>query len=459
MRSDATPDLAIRSLSGEFVDPVAESAFRERAFSDDAAFTRRAIVVVTALFVGFVISDYFVADLTAAFSRSVVLRLLVLGAGIWAVRRVRAARRPGDLELVSVTFAAVVVSAVALLDALIHLGPGAASLDAFLLVSELLVMVGVYLVLVGRFATKVAIGWGAAALYMILHVVAGDADIVQLVNIALFEVLANVLGMMVASQSHRYRRTAFAELLRQQRLNEQLREEVARAETLEGEKNRFFSILAHDLRSPLSTLIEATGVLSEDAAELRPEEIAAHAHAAHSQGRRVLALLENLLEWGRLQLQQSKTEPIPQPLRNAVRRSLELVEPTAREKDVQILDETPDVTVVADAAMLGTILRNLLGNAVKFTPSGGKVKISAQPAGARVEVMVSDTGVGIPAGRLPELFRLDGIASTFGTTGETGAGLGLYLCRELIEKQGGTISVESEPGRGSTFRFTLPAPS
>jgi anti-sigma regulatory factor (Ser/Thr protein kinase) len=152
-----------------------------------------------------------------------------------------------------------------------------------------------------------------------------------------------------------------------------------------------------------------------------------------------------------------KYTPEDIPLAATVGHIVPLFASHAEQKQITLHQSIPDtLTVYADPNMLNTVIRNLVANALKFTEVGGSIEIAAQQKAQYVEISVTDTGVGIPEEHLPDLFRIDVKVSTPGTAGERGTGLGLPLCRDLIEKNGGTIEVESEPGKGTTFRFTLP---
>ncbi len=150
-------------------------------------------------------------------------------------------------------------------------------------------------------------------------------------------------------------------------------------------------------------------------------------------------------------------EPAPMNLKEIIDTNLELFTPAAQEKAIRLTTKRKHLlNVFADVRMVDTVVRNLVNNAIKFTPEKGQITISARENGKWAEVEVTDTGVGISADKAALLFRLDEKTSTVGTGGETGTGLGLILCKELVEKQGGEIYVESAEGEGSAFRFTLP---
>lgn len=227
--------------------------------------------------------------------------------------------------------------------------------------------------------------------------------------------------------------------------------------TLNAEKDRFFSIIAHDLRSPFNGFLGFTRMLVEDLPSLSLPEIQRIAFSLKSSAGNILGLLENLLEWSRMQRNLTGFHAESFQLNPKIKESIELVLDSAREKDIAINSHIPlDLEIVADIHMIETVIRNLLFNAVKFTPKGGKVNIAAVVSDRSVEISIRDTGIGMDKGLLDKLFRIDGETSRKGTEGEPSSGLGLIICKDFIEKHGGTIWVESKPGKGSAFHFTLP---
>ncbi len=222
-------------------------------------------------------------------------------------------------------------------------------------------------------------------------------------------------------------------------------------------KDTFFSILAHDLKSPFNSIVGFVHLLRKQAENLSKEEIKEFAELMFKSVSTTYKLLENLLAWARLQTGSLALNLSTISLDTIVHNNLKLLQETASQKGVQLATESNlAVKVTADENMLDTILRNLLSNAIKFTKSGGKVVVYITKYAYHVEVAVKDTGVGISSDRLAKLFLLTEKQSTEGTASEQGTGLGLVLCKEFVEKQGGTLTVESQEGVGSTFRFTLP---
>ena len=168
-------------------------------------------------------------------------------------------------------------------------------------------------------------------------------------------------------------------------------------------------------------------------------------------------VLDNLLDWSRSQTGEIPFEPQLLELEALVAEGLEVLAMSAEQKGITLAAEVEAPAVMADRLMLETVLRNLLNNALKFTPRGGRVTVTARQVTSGVELAVSDTGIGMTREQAERLFRFDGSAVSEGTEGEHGTGLGLLICREFVNRHGGVLNIESEAGRGSIFRFMLPA--
>lgn len=227
-----------------------------------------------------------------------------------------------------------------------------------------------------------------------------------------------------------------------------------------GVKDRFFSIISHDLISPFSSLLLGTEMMSKASGNYTKDQLVEMAGMVHERGQGVFSLLRNLLEWARLQISGASFEPRSIRLSETVKPSLDVLRPVADEKGVRIVNSIDQETAYADPNMVDTVIRNLISNAIKFTPSDGEVQISARTLDDTIQLTIRDTGVGIASDRIATIFDLDHMTSTAGTGGEQGTGLGLPLSKEMILLNGGTISIESVEGEGSSFHITLPtAPS
>jgi len=228
-------------------------------------------------------------------------------------------------------------------------------------------------------------------------------------------------------------------------------------QNLNADKDRFISILSHDLRSPFNNILGLSELLAENIQEYNTEEIEVIARNINKSALITNKLLEDILMWSRAQQGSISYQPKILCLSATCRNIFEILNPGAYAKNITIFDSSIDnIDVYADIDMLKTILLNLVSNAIKFTNSGGIINICAERNSENVTISVSDNGVGIPSDDLLKLFDISEVLSTKGTAGEAGTGLGLLLCKEFVEKHGGKIWVESEVGKGSDFKFTLP---
>jgi two-component system sensor histidine kinase/response regulator len=258
-----------------------------------------------------------------------------------------------------------------------------------------------------------------------------------------------------------------AELIARIRTHLALRQATCRAEKqavdlakLNADKDRFFSIIAHDLRSPLAGLLGLSETLSANLAEFNPVEIGEATGQMAQAARNIYQLLENLLEWSQLQTGRMEFRPERLDLANMLNELAELFKPTAMQKQVALRLETKPAAAWADRRMMLTVFRNLISNALKFTSAGGVVTLRCSMGAEQATVEIKDNGIGIAPECLQNLF-LSGskMVSREGTGGEKGTGLGLVLCRELLDRSGGRVTAQSQPNRGSSFTVTLPKPS
>lgn len=232
------------------------------------------------------------------------------------------------------------------------------------------------------------------------------------------------------------------------RLNEELQHESEL-------KDKFFSIISHDLIAPFSTVLLGTEMLSKNAETYSKAKIIETSDMVHERAQSVFNLLRNLLDWALLQIDGTKLERRELRLHDVAADSISVLAPIAVEKEIEIVNSIKDETVFADANTVDTVLRNLISNALKYSSKDGRIAVSAKQLDGEIQVTVSDTGVGISKDRLDKLFDMGGVTSTRGTGGEQGTGLGLNLCKEMIELDGGKFWVESVEESGSHFHFTL----
>lgn len=239
--------------------------------------------------------------------------------------------------------------------------------------------------------------------------------------------------------------------------NEKLRESETNLRDLNHTKDRFFSIIAHDLKNPLHSFISTSDSLQDSFDEMNREQAGGLVRDLHTNSKYLYSLLENLFQWAQSQTGRITFSPENMDIFEAIDMAIYLTGQNAEKKGVKVVSEVaPGTPVHADRSMVATILRNLLDNAVKFTPGGGQVTIKAVNKNQWVEISVTDNGTGMPEDVKNNLFKIDRTVSTPGTEGEKGTGLGLIICKEFIQKHGGQIRVNTELNRGTTFSFTLP---
>ncbi len=241
-------------------------------------------------------------------------------------------------------------------------------------------------------------------------------------------------------------------------LNEKLVSSEAELRKSNETKDKFFSIIAHDLRSPLATFTAFLSVLSGKDHAFTTEQITEIAIGTEKSLRNLSALLNNLLQWSQSQMGHIRYDPEAVWMYEAAQQTISLLSDEARNKDIHIQATVGhDVFAYADRNMLSFVLRNLLSNAIKFTPQDGRICIECTvQAEGMLQVVVADSGVGISPENILKLFGLASSFTTPGTADERGTGLGLVLCKEFVEKNKGRIWVESKVNEGSRFHFTIP---
>lgn len=226
---------------------------------------------------------------------------------------------------------------------------------------------------------------------------------------------------------------------------------------LNASKNKFFSIIAHDLKNPLHSILGYSSLLSEKYHLFTENERRKFAGDIHYSTNNLFRLLQNLLEWSKAQTGRLNFSPAVVEYQRILDNSLSVLQSLADQKNIEIKAENdPELEIFADPIMIETVLRNLINNAIKFTPEGGQIGVSAKSENGVILVSVIDTGIGIPEEDTKNLFRIDSKVKRKGTNNEDGSGLGLILCHEFVDKHFGKIWVESTPGKGSAFTFSIP---
>lgn len=240
---------------------------------------------------------------------------------------------------------------------------------------------------------------------------------------------------------------------------ETMREKNVELERMNAEKDKFFSILAHDLKSPFNGFLGFTKMMAEATDDFSGEELKEIAVKMRHSATNIYKLLENLLDWSLVQRKAIKFDPTIINIKSLLEENIEIIKHWSTQKEITIrLTDEDDVYIFADLNMINTVIRNFFSNAVKYSYRGGEIKVSckASPDKKMVIVGVKDNGIGISKENIANLFRLDIKTSTAGTENEVSTGLGLVVCKEFIQKHIGKIWIESQPGLGTTAFFSLP---
>lgn len=228
-------------------------------------------------------------------------------------------------------------------------------------------------------------------------------------------------------------------------------------EQLNQMKDKFFAIIAHDLRNPFSTVLSLSELLAKEFVNFDQNNLQMFIEQIYKYSNKTFNLLENLLQWSMLQTGRLTPKPQMANLAGVINDTIDLLKGTALNKSINLYWAMPiDAFAYFDVNMITTVVRNLISNAIKFTPQNGEVVVQVDAEPEYYKVSIIDTGVGIPDEVIQKLFRIDSNPTTLGTNEESGTGLGLILCKEFVEKNGGTIGVRSEVNKGSTFYFTVP---
>ena len=247
------------------------------------------------------------------------------------------------------------------------------------------------------------------------------------------------------------------DITERKKVEKELEESQNQLKELIATKDKFFSIIAHDLISPFNSIIGLSDLIDFNLKENNISILKKYNKIINSSSKQTLSLLTNLLEWAKTQTGKIQFNPEPIKLTREINEVINLCRVSAKQKQITIEQELPEkLPVFADKLMIHTTLRNLISNAIKFTKPFGNIKISASQSEGHIIVHVDDNGIGIKKEHMDNLFSMDNNYSQPGTQNETGTGLGLILCNEFIKIHSGKMGVESEEGKGSRFYFTIP---
>ncbi|MFY9151282.1 MAG: PAS domain S-box protein [Prolixibacteraceae bacterium] len=248
------------------------------------------------------------------------------------------------------------------------------------------------------------------------------------------------------------------DITEKKRIEDRIKDKNQELININNEKDKFFSIIAHDLRSPILSFMGITQIISEDLQSLSMSDIQQMTADMNKSANNLYGLLENLLEWSRLQRGMTNFLPKKIKLMPKVEEIMRTIMEAVNKKDITVEYLIPkELEVFADENMFASIIRNLVSNAVKFTPKGGKISLSADnTTDNKIEIIIKDTGIGMNEEIMNKLFGIDQHTSRIGTDGEPSSGLGLLLCKDFVEQHGGKLWAESIEEKGSTFHVSFP---
>jgi len=236
-----------------------------------------------------------------------------------------------------------------------------------------------------------------------------------------------------------------------------LQKQKKELEDLNTTKDKFFSIISHDMRGIFTPIVGSSDLIKRMVAKYDDDRLKKFSNNLSISIRNALKLFDNLLEWSRLQQGRMAFDPSKISLTELVGQTIDLFSEHQKNKNIQLINNINEIYHVSgDEDMIKTVIRNLVSNALKFTRSEGTITLDAKRKDDFIEVSVSDSGIGMNSEKIDELFTLKKSKSSKGTDGERGTGLGLILCKDFVEKHGGKIWVNSIVGKGTTFEFSLP---
>lgn len=240
-------------------------------------------------------------------------------------------------------------------------------------------------------------------------------------------------------------------------LTEAIKKENKELKEINSTKDKFFSIIAHDLKNPFTTIFGFVELLKLKRDFISNEKRDVYIDSIYSSSEKIYNLLENLLQWSRSQTDRLVIQLQKFNINETILKEISLLKENAETKNILLkFDVGVSIDIFADKDMVATVLRNLVSNAIKYTSAEGEVRIELLSSGKNAVISVIDTGVGLTKDEQHKLFRIEDKISKTGTMGEEGTGLGLLLCKEFVEKSGGTIWVDSKLNKGTKFTFTLP---
>ncbi|MDO9577150.1 MAG: HAMP domain-containing sensor histidine kinase [Candidatus Cloacimonadales bacterium] len=312
--------------------------------------------------------------------------------------------------------------------------------------------------------TKRRLGWILISTANLIMVTRRIFSLIAFYRIGAFSIFNELSGLiisifmfigMIAIKNYFF---SILQAHRELSINKQeLQKSQLELERINQSKDKLFSVISHDLKNPFNTLLNFSEIILKNYQNLPAEKLLDFLDRINKSAKRGYALLENLLHWSQFQTGTITIHPEKFEIKAKIAETILIFGEVAAAKNIKIINNLKkEFFVFADQQMITAVIRNLLSNALKFTENNGAITVSATELPQHLEISVSDSGVGINDTNMKKLFNLNTNYSTTGTGNEKGSGLGLILCRDFVEKNGGKIRVESEIGRGTKFSFTIP---
>ncbi len=444
--------LEIKTISSLFENTETENRFRKVNLKADKLSNIFGIIIFSLSAIVFIRSDFFLFGKTPLFYQLLIFRLIYLLLTSIIVIGIIKTSKSKYLDIFVLSWYTITIVLITYVNSTrpnIYIGH---------YIIDIVFLAFIYLVFQSKYLFQVCMGLLFTLIELItLFYYNSDVSLLETNVVISTILLMNILGLVFSRQYHISRRKEFRSYYQEQKLKKELEKSNTELEKINFSKDKFFSIIAHDLRSPFNTILGFSEILHKNYSEYTDKERIMFINDIYVQNTRIYELLNNLLLWSQNQRNKIKCNPEIISIDNIVNENLGLINLRCKEKDIQVpLEIITKINVYADKNMMDTVIRNLLSNAVKFTSKGGNIDVKVSTENNFAKISITDSGVGMSKEKLSDMFQLNKTSSTTGTDNEKGTGLGLIICKEFIEANKGEIEVKSELEKGSEFTICIP---
>lgn len=442
----------IKTISSQFENHETENLFRRVNLKAHKISNILGIIIFTLGTIIFIKSDSFLFGRTSQFYKLLIFRMVVIFLTLIIVIGIIKTSKPKVLDILVLIWFLIGITLITYINSTrpnIYVGH---------YIIDIVFLLFIYLVFQSKYLFLVSMGLLFTLIELItLFSFKSDVTFIEVNVITSTILLINILGIFFTRQYHISRRKEFGSRHQELNLKKELEKSNAELKRINFSKDKFFSILSHDLRSPFNTILGFSEILHKYYHEYEDKERVMFINNIYIQNKHIYELMNNLLLWSQNQRNKIKYNPEVISIDNIVNKNLGLINLRCKEKGIQAPHEiTTQIDIYADENMLDTVIRNLLSNAVKFTNRGGSIGINISTETGFAKFTVTDSGIGISKEKLDDMFKLEKTASTPGTDNEKGTGLGLIICKEFLETNKGKIEIKSELGKGSEFTIYIP---